>query len=162
MEIVSNETLIAAIEILGVADIDDTEIDARISKLVKDPVTIRRLADWPPEAFGIVLISHVWKVKLPRTFNAFDVRHRPVEFKFDCEPLFAASVVIAQEMYHNGPREIFKAVSLRSAMLNTINNALNSGATVDDRCTLSGPALLGIPAETYQLPKRPFWKRLFS
>lgn len=161
MEVVSNETLLAAIEILGADNIGAAEIDSRVSTLVNDPLTIRRLVDWPPEAFGLVLISHAWKVNLPKTFTAFDSRRRPKEFSFDCEPVFAASVVIAQEMYHNGPRDLFKAVSLRSAMLGTINNALESGASVDGG-TLSGPCLIGIPAETYQLPKNSFWKRLFS
>ncbi|MFO1041111.1 MAG: hypothetical protein U0941_04950 [Planctomycetaceae bacterium] len=161
MEVISNETLMASIQILGVEDIDDCEIDERISKLVNEPITIRRLVDWPPEAFGLVLISYAWKVNLPKTFSAFDARRRPIEFPFECEPVFTASVAIAQEMYHNGPRELFKAVAIRSSMLRTIDNALNSGASVDGG-TLSGPALIGIPAETYQLPRRPFWKRLFS
>lgn len=153
MEVVSNKTLMAVIQILGVEGIDDAEIDARVSKLVAEPVTIRRLVDWPPEAFGLVLISHTWNVNLPKTFTAFDDRRRPREFPFDCEPVFAASVAIAMEMYHNGPRDLFKAVSLRSAMLGTINNALNSGASVDGG-SLSGPSLIGIPAKTYQPPER--------
>lgn len=161
MEAVSKETLIAAIEILGMDNIDDDEIDVRISKLVDEPITVRRLADWPPEAFGLVLISHEWNVNLPTTFTALDARKRSVEFTFDREPIFAESVTIAQDMYHNGPRDTFKAVSLRSAMLNTVNNALNSGVDIDGG-TLSGPSLIGIPAEVYQLPKRSFWQKIFS
>lgn len=161
MEAVSKETLIAAIEILGLDTIDDDGIDSRISKLVSDPITVRRLADWPPEAFGLVLISHGWKVNPPTTFTALDAKKRSVEFPLDREPIFAESVTIAQDMYHIGPRETFKVVSLRSAMLNTVNNALNSGADIDGG-TLSGPALIGIPAEVYQLPKRSFWQKIFS
>ena len=161
MESVTKETLIAAIEILGNESIDDDEIDARISNLVSDPMTVRRLADWPPEAFGLVLISHGWQIHLPTTFTALDKRERSIEFHFDREPIFAASLIIAQEMYHNGPRDIFRIVSLRSAMLNTVNSALNAGASVDGG-TLSGPALIGIPAEFYQLPKRSFWRRIFT
>lgn len=159
MKSVTKETLLAAIEILGIESLDDDEVDAQISNLVNDPMTVRRLVDWPPEAFGLVLISHGWKINLPTTFTAFDARQRSIEFRFDREPIFAASLLIAQEMYHNGPRDIFKTVSLRSAMLDTVISALNAGASVDG-ATLSGPALIGIPAEVYQLPKTSFWQRI--
>ena len=161
MESVSQETLIAAVKILGTENIDDDEIDLRIAKLVDDPMTVRRLADWPPEAFGIVLISHGWKVNLPTTFAAMDAKGRSIEFNFDREPLFAESVLIAQDMFHNGPRDIFQNVSTRGAMLATVNNALHSGASIDGG-TLSGPALIGIPAETYQLPRKTLWQRMFG
>jgi len=154
MEFVPQETLIAAVSIIGSENIDDEEIDLRISKMVDDPATVRRLVDWPPEAFGIVLISHGWNVKLPTTFSAFDSNGRSIKFNFDREPLFAASVLIAQGMFHNGPREIFQNVSTRGAMLQTLNKALLAGADVDG-ATLSGPALIGIPSETYQLPPKP-------
>lgn len=64
MDVVSKEALFAAIAILGKEGIDDDEIDVQISKLVDDPMTARRLADWPPEVFGLVFISHSWNLHL--------------------------------------------------------------------------------------------------
>ena len=161
MEVISTDTLRSAIEILGGANIENDEIDSRISALVNNSTTLRRLADWPPEAFGYVLISHGWNVILPTTFSAQNKQGKWLEFNFECEPIFAASLVRATHMYHNSPRDIFKNVSLRSSMINAVNNALNSGATIDG-ATLSGPALIGIPAEIYQKPQKPFWQRLIS
>ena len=161
MESVSQETLVAAISILGTDNIGDDEIDLRLSELVGHPMTVRRLADWPPEAFGIVLISHGWNVNLPTTFSALNSNGRSIEFDFDREPLFAESVSIAQDMYHNGPRDVFQNIATRGAMLATVNNSLNAGATVDGG-TLGGPALIGIPAETYHLPRKTLWQRMFN
>lgn len=155
MEVVSTGVLAAAIEILGAENTDDDEVDFQISTLVDNAVTARRLADWPPEAFGIVLISRACKVTLPKTFFALNAKERWVEFSFDREPLFGACLLIAQDMYHKGPRDTFENVSRRSSMLHAVRNALEAGDSVDGGI-LVGPAFIGIPAEVYQRRWR-FW-----
>lgn len=64
------EQLQRAIAILGSDNITETEVDAKISELVHDPVLAQRLISWIPEVFGLVLVSHLGKVHLPTTFSA--------------------------------------------------------------------------------------------
>ena len=152
----------AAVEILALPGLDDEEVDRRVGGLVDDEMAMRRLVDWPPEAFGLVLIAHNWnKLTLPSTFTAKSKAGRWSEFPFKCEPIFADSLEIGQQLLHDGDREIFKNVAARGAMLNTINNALEQGSDLDGG-VLSGPALIGIPAEVYTLPKKTFWQNLFK
>lgn len=82
------------------------------------------------------------------------------EFPLSCEPIFVASVLIAQNMFHSGPRSEFQNISIRSSILAVANQALNAGVNID-RGTLSGPALIGIPAEVYR-KRRSIWSRIFS
>lgn len=63
------------------------------------------------------------------------------------------AIQIAQRIYHEGPAEVFKNIAVRSSMTNTINNALNGGATLEG-AVLSGPALFGISAEVYPTPPK--------
>jgi hypothetical protein len=78
------------------------------------------------------------------------------------EPIFAATLQIAQAMFHSGPRELFQKVSFRSSTLDTVNNTLNAGATLEslDGARLSGPALIGIPAEVYIGLRKSLLRRL--
>jgi hypothetical protein len=81
------------------------------------------------------------------------------------EPIFQLATELAVEVYHNGPRELFKTIASRSAVITTINKALNAGGSLEG-ATLSGPALIGIPAEFYASPRvtglRGVWHRLFG
>ncbi len=155
VEIISN-----AIEILSADGITEDEIETRIAALVSDPMEARRLIDWIPEAFGIVLISHLGKPILPKTFSARDAEGKWKSFRLTYEPIFVAALEIAQAKYHQGPAAQFQSIATRSSVANAANNALNAGVSIDG-AVFSGPALIGIPAEVY--PSQPsFWKRLFS
>lgn len=146
---VDQNVLDAAIELLADPCLVDDGLERRASELHDDPMTIRRLLDWPPEAFGLVLIGHKWSITLPQTFFVKDARNRPREFPFTAEPIFAQCAELASKMLHNvDDRERFTAIASRGAMLNTIYNAIEAGSKID-RCILAGPLLIGIPAEVY-------------
>jgi len=158
---VTNETIEAAIQIIGRNEIEDEEIEREVRELVADDMTARRLIDWIPEAFGYVLVAHMeGKVVMPTTFmaKASDGKWRSI--KFTREPIFVAALQIAQRVYHEGPRELFQNTSLRSSVVNAVSNLLNSGGSLDGAC-MSGPALIGIPAEVYPAPPS-LWSRLFG
>jgi hypothetical protein len=158
---VSKDILDEAIASLGTEGVGDDEVESQVSSLVGDPMTARRLIDWPPEAFGLVFISHEWNIKVPKMFSARSADGEWHEFGFNNEPMFTESLKIAQRMFHSGPRNVFKNVSLRSSMIAVVNKALNSGASLDG-ASIGGPALVGIPAELYQSPSKSFWRRIFS
>lgn len=158
MNIIDDEQVEKVAALLGASDITSEEIESSVAAQVNDLVTTRRLIDWIPEAFGIVLVSHMGKLTLPTTFRAKNSHDQWIELPFSSEPIFASSLRLAQEMYHNGPREAFKNIASRSAMVAVINNALNAGGSIDG-ASLSGPAMLGIPAEFYLPKKMSFWSR---
>lgn len=147
---VDRNTVEAAIDLLADPSLFDDELEKRAASLHHDAMTIRRLIDWPPEAFGLVLIGHQWSLTLPKTFFANDKRGRRREFPFTAEPIFTTCVDIASQMIHEeGERHRFTAIASRGAMVDTIHNAVEAGSRIDD-CVLFGPTLLGIPAEIYR------------
>lgn len=146
----------AAIQILGNPHLSDDEIEAQVGALASEPMLARRLIDVVPEAFGIILISHIKngdKMALPSTFSVQDANGHWKSFSFQKEPIFVAGVLAAQAMYHHGPRLTFQTVTDRSALLATVNEALNQSGLSDCSCLvgsrLEGPSFLGIPAEIY-------------
>jgi hypothetical protein len=150
-----------AIAVIGTDGISDEEIEARVLGMTRDAMLARRLIDWPPEALGMVLIPHMATVNLPTTFSARSHSGNWVEFKFQVEPIFSDAVRIGIEMYHSGPRNVFRNIVLRSSIVDAVNNALNQGASIDG-ATISGPALVGIPAEVYLSKPKSLWRRLFQ
>lgn len=147
-------------DIIGSEDFDDEAIESRVAALVQDPMLARRLIDWVPEAFGIVLISHMTKVTLPLTFSVKNKRGKWIELDLKLEPIFESATRLAMHKFHEGPRSTFSNVVRRSALLDAANRALNDGETLEG-ATLSGPALIGIPAEVYLPPATPIWRRFF-
>ena len=137
-----------AIAIIGADGISEDDIEARVLPLADNAMLARRLIDWPPEAFGLVLIPHMAEVTLPTRFSARSARGEWLEFDFSAEPVFVHAVSIAMRMYHEGPRATFRNVASRSSTMDAVNRALNAGETIDG-ATLSGPALNAIPAEVY-------------
>jgi len=149
-----------AIAILGVEGISESEIESSIASFSGNKMTARRLIDCVPEAFGIVLASHVGKINLPSTFSARSNSGKWKSFEFKVEPIFGESLRIASDMYHSGDRSTFGNIAKRSSMIDVVNNALNAGESIDG-ATLSGPALIGIPAETYEAKSKSLWQKLF-
>jgi len=109
----------------------------------------------------MVLVSHMDTVTLPMTFQAMNRRGIWVEFDLDVEPIFQSAIRLATQMYHDGPRHIFANIASRSAVLGVVNRALQDGESLNG-AILSGPALVGIPAETYVAPTPSIWRKLFS
>jgi hypothetical protein len=146
--------------IIGSEDITVDDIETRVVVLVQDPMLARRLIDWIPEAFGIVLISHMATVTLPLTFSAKNKRGDWVQFDLKVEPIFQRATLLAMQIFHEGPRESFSNIARRSALLDAANRALNHGDSLDG-AVLSGPALIGIPAEVYMPPSTSIWRKFF-
>jgi hypothetical protein len=157
---VTAEQLNEAVAIIGRDGISDEEIEVKVASLVKDPMVARRLIDWLPEAFGMVLVSHMGKVTLPKTFRAKTDQGKWIEIELTVEPIFHDAIRLAMDMYHSGPRNTFSNVATRSAVVDGVNRALNGGESLDG-ASFSGPALLGIPAEFYVSQPKSFWRRLF-
>jgi hypothetical protein len=142
------------IALLGSDGITEDEVEAGVAAFAQDPMTARRLIDWIPEAFGLVLVSHLGKILPPKTFGAKASDGKWVEFDLKAEPIFIDTLSLAIEVYHSGPRSTFSNIALRSSMLGAVNEALNAGVSIDG-AVLSGPALIGIPAEVYGYRTKP-------
>ncbi len=138
--------------ILGQPELSTDEIETQVLALAGgDAMLARRLIDVVPEGFGLVLVSHIKSAKtmqLPTEFAVQDAAGEWVGFPFAREPIFIAAVLAAQAMFHTGPRPAFQTVTDRSALLNTVNDALNQGGSLEG-ATLGGPSFLGIPAAIY-------------
>jgi hypothetical protein len=160
---VSVEDIQRTISQLGEGERRDTEIEIAVRRFASDPVTLRRLIDWIPEAFGYVLLPHVADLTLPTGFTAKARDGTWKEFSFDREPVFGQAVTLAAAMYRDGPRTVFSAVAKRSMMVTAANQALNDGASLTG-VNFAGPAMAGIPAEFYDVKAKPaatsFWKKL--
>lgn len=162
---VSNEIIETAIQILGTKGISQEDIETRVRALTSDDITARRIIDWIPEAFGRELISRLpAKIIIPETFSAKTANDRWVSLKLVQEPIYTAAFAIAQKMFQQGgaEQELHMEVAFRSSSVDMVNNALNAGTDLDGAC-VSGPALIGIPAEVYGAPsKTSFWQRVFG
>ena len=155
---VPTEAIRKAIAVLGIEGTPEGTVESDIASLAGDKMVARRLIDWIPEAFGIVLASHVGKINLPTTFSAQSHGGEWKHFEFKVEPIFVESLRIATDMYHSGDRPTFGNIAKRSSMVDVVNNALNAGESIDG-ATLSGPALIGIPAEVYEARSKSLWQR---
>jgi hypothetical protein len=154
------EAIHQAIAILGVEGISESEVESGIASFTGDTMVARRLIDCVPEAFGIVLASHVGKINLPSTFSARSNGGKWKSFEFKAEPIFVESLRIAIDMYHSGDRSTFGNIAKRSSMIDVVNKALNAGESIDG-ATLSSPALIGISAETYEAKSKSLWQKFF-
>lgn len=162
MNAIPVELVEQAVSILGRTGITNDEIESEVLSLAQDKMLARRLIDWIAEAFGMVLVGHISsEIILPTTFSAKNAKGKWFEFKFAEEPIFVEAIKIAQRIHHAGPQELFLNIASRGSMTNTVSNALNAGANLNG-AVLSGPALIGIPAETYPAPPKSIWSRLFE
>ena len=163
MHKVPPEFIQRTISLLGEGERRAVEIDIGVARFAPDKLTVRRLVDWIPEAFGYVLLPHVADLVLPRTFTAQAKDGTWQEFGFDREPIFAEATKIATDMYRDGPRAVFSNVAKRSTMLDAVNSTLNAGKSVRG-IVVTGPALSGIPAEFYDVKAKPaatsLWRKL--
>lgn len=152
MEALSSDLIYQAVKILGAQPDADDAVEAQVRTLVGDDLTVRRLADVVPEAFGLVLASHLSgaeNMTLPDTFCARDDDGEWVEFPLRREPIFVVAVDIAQHTFHNGPRALMKNLADRSSLLSAINKGLNAGGSLDGT-TLGPPSFFGLPAALYR------------
>jgi hypothetical protein len=152
MQALSPDLIYQAVKILGAQPDADDALEAQVRALVGDDLTVRRLADVVPEAFGLVLASHLpgaENMTLPDTFCAQDEDGEWVAFPLRREPIFVVAADIAQHTFHNGPRALMQNLADRSSLLSAINKALNAGGSLDGT-TLGPPSFFGLPATLYQ------------
>ena len=148
MQTVSRELVERAARQLADTTLSDEEREREVLGLAGHAELARRLIDLIPEAFGLVLIGHMNLVELPRTFSARASDGSWHEFPFSADPIFAMAAELATDTYHHGPRDLFVPLAASSSMVDAVNSALNAGADPKG-ALLSGPALNGVPAETY-------------
>lgn len=160
MHPISDIQLAEAARIIGAKDADNSAIEEGVRALVGDAMAARRVIDWLPEAFALVLIPHVASVDLPTTFSARNKKGKWETFGMDAEPILRGAICLGSHIYRHGPREMFSNIVSRSALLAVVDQALNGAGDITG-ATLSGPALIGVPAEVYLPSTRPFWKKLF-
>ena len=108
----SDELILQTIDILATANISDAEIETRVAALSPDAMTARRLVDWIPEAFGLVLIFHWPDGPTPsKTFSARDKDGNWHNFECNREPIFGPALRIGAELHHQG-HPAFGAIAL--------------------------------------------------
>lgn len=64
---VAPEAVTFAVRVLGTDGLSVDDVESRVLESVGSKELARRLIDWIPEAFGIVLVSHLGAVILPTT-----------------------------------------------------------------------------------------------
>ncbi|WP_157649061.1 hypothetical protein [Burkholderia ubonensis] len=151
MKPISINTILAAVEILGAQECVDDEIEKRVRALVEDDMTMRRLVDIIPEAFGLVVASHLPSASgmtLPDTFSVQDKSGAWRSVPITREPVFVAALEIAQHIFHSGPRHVLRNNAERSSIFAAVSKALDSGDSLEGS-TLGGPAFLGLSISLY-------------
>ena len=148
MQIVAAEIL-AEIAALAVAPIPRQEYEASATALAGDKELAKRITEWLPEAFGLVLASHVEpSIILPATFLVRDSLGKWSEFPLTADPVFQDCVTLAIALAHDGPREVFSGLALASSVHAAINQALNQGASLSG-AVLQPIRMHGLTAESY-------------
>lgn len=121
--------------------------EAETAALLGDAMLSRRAIDWIPEAFAIALLGHM-KVTPPKEFSARSSSGQWHKFPMKTDPIFVQAIRYALRDFHEGDRERFGIVAMRSSLLAAANQALHAGHSIEG-ASLSGLALIGIPAEVY-------------
>lgn len=126
--------------------------DQTWSKIVSvaggDKSLAKRAMEWLPEAFGYVLLSHIPQVQLPNSFHVRSADGQWHEIDFSAEPIAKEAIELAMEVFHSGQREFFERLAAGSALVTTMNSALNSGADISG-AQMTGPVFVNLPAEEY-------------
>ena len=136
-------------QLLGESQATEDVIRSNISYLVGNQSLAKRIECWMPEVFGLVVISHIEDITLPRTFQVRTVDGQWRELPMADEPLLAELLDFAQEIFHSGPRSLFQSLADRSSSVSALNKALDAGANVVG-ATLSGPAFASLTVAMYE------------
>jgi hypothetical protein len=145
MESVSNDTIRAAVEILGSCEQVDDEVERRIRSLVAEDLTMRRLVAFIPEAFGWVVVSHL-PGATEMSLKGFIMEDGGGPFPFISEPIFAEAVKIGQFTFHNGPRHLIRNIANRSAILSAASGLLDKVGSLKG-CAFA--SCIALPASLY-------------
>lgn len=141
--------ILEQIAALAASSKSEADYETSVTRLVGDAAVARRALDWLPEAFGIVLASHVEpSIKPPATFLARNRAGDWNEYPLTADPIFVESIRLAAVVYHNGPREVFSRLASASSIYHVVNDALENGASLKD-ARLQPIRMFGLAAETY-------------
>jgi len=145
------ELVTSAIEVFGQGERTDRAIEADMRALAGHPLTARRLVDVIPEAFGLVLVAHIpgcAGMEMAQTFSARSADGEWHSIPCEREPLFALAAAAAMRMYHDGPRDRFRAIATRASIVHAVSQALDQTDSLEG-ASMAGPAFNGLPAELY-------------
>ncbi len=141
--------------------LDAPNDDGALTKIVegrgyKTDVAERFVA-FMPIAFGRVVINKIGNVTFT---SSYKVDEQNGEFSLVEEPIYRLAYELATESYDKGvlEREVFSAIATRSAELNAVSKALNSGEDIND-ATFSTLRLFGF--KTLGEPTN-WFRRIFS
>lgn len=110
-------------------------------------IVAEKLAVLVPIAYGRVLLAHHAKLTFSDTFQIYSGEEL-VSRALETEPIFRAACLLASDMYHNGPRSLFKPASAWSAEVIAVSSALSAGANLS-RGTLSAPTFFRVNADDW-------------
>lgn len=150
LPILNKKTLLQVAQLMTADVLSEEDVGKRILTLVEDPLLVQRAMAWLPEAFGWVLASKIGKFRLPGSFQARTSKGEWSEFPLSAEPLFNVALSLAEETFQLGLKALFEKLALRSAVMSSLNAALDAGVDVNE-AVISGPAFLSLPAEIYEI-----------
>lgn len=133
-----------------------TDEDA-VAALVRDgvgEVDAELLIRFVPCGMSFALLRLLGLTKFPSTFQVQDATGRWVELPLSREHYFTAALGVGYDVTTRGytarvTKEVFTAVTLRSAEMNTVNQYFESGGTREGLAdsSLGPPTFIGITAE---------------
>ena len=144
----SKDKLKQIAKLIGTEGYSDEYIYKSAINITGSESIAQRALDWTPEAFGLLLASHIPDIAPPKTFHARDSRDVWHEFPLAAEPLVQELTKLAEEVISTGEVSLFAKLSQSSSIVATLNSALNAGIAAAD-IKLSGPAFVHLPADIY-------------
>jgi len=152
LERVDQAVVGAVADILGAQEHVDEQVTQRVAEFVARPITVQRLIDVIPEAFGLVLISRMPETRntlIPNTFLVLDNFGDWNELPMWFEPIFDMALSKAKHTFDNGPRTTVENNCNRSVLISALSAALNANASLDG-AAFAPPAFLDLPASLYR------------
>jgi hypothetical protein len=155
----------------------DSYDDEIVEALVRDgagEVDAELLVRFVPMAFSFALLKLMGVSKFPSMFRVYDVRGVLVDMPLATEHYFTAALWLGHEVTTRGytdriSKEVFQSITVRSAEINAVNQALEAGLTLGELAhgTVGSPILLGVTSDqigaTRRTPDRagpakPWWR----
>jgi hypothetical protein len=152
LERVDRAVVGAVADVLGAQEHVDEQVTQRVAEFVARPITVQRLIDVIPEAFGLAFISRMPETRntlVPNTFLVMDNTGDWSELPMFCEPIFEMAFSKARHTFDNGPRTTVENNCNRSALISALSAALNANASLDG-ATFAPPAFADLPASLYK------------
>ena len=137
----------AVVDLMASGQFTDDEIEEKVLDWTGDELMSRRLIDWIPEVFGLLVVGHLDQFNLDPTFQVKSASGEWRTFDITSEPIVEEAGKIAAAMFHDAAGARFRSIASRSSLVDAANRALKTNPRI--KSTLSGPAFIGIPAHVY-------------